>query len=352
MKRVLVGLSGGVDSSVTAVLLQKQGYEVVGVTMNVWDKKGEMSQDAINDARAVAEKLNIEYHVLDFKDIFKEKVIDYFANEYISGRTPNPCIACNRFVKFEALLNAARSMFNCEYIATGHYAKVDYDEATKRYFLRKSETVNKDQTYALYRLTQEQLAHTIMPLGDYEKEEVRKIAEENNLINAKRRDSQEICFVEDNDYSKFIQENYNYIPKKGNFVDINGKVLGQHKGILNYTIGQRRGLGLALGTYQYVIKLDMEKNEVVVGDEEYLFNNTLICDDVNFMTIDGLDGEMKVTAKIRYSAKDVPAVISRLSDGKVKVVFDEKQRAITAGQAVVFYDNDKVVGGGTIIEQK
>jgi len=346
VKRVLIGMSGGVDSSVAALLLKEQGYEVIGVTLNLWEKSND--DMSINDAKEVCKKLGIEHHVLDFRGIFQEKVIDYFAREYIAGRTPNPCIACNKYIKFATLLSKAKNMFNCEYIATGHYAKVDYNEVINRYFLRKSKTDKKDQTYVLYNLTQEQLSHTLMPLGDYEKEEIRKIAEDNGLINAKRRDSQEICFVEDNDYVRFICEKYNYKPKKGYFVDINGNKLGEHKGIINYTIGQRKGLGLALGKYQYVIKLDTIRNEVVIGDEEFLFTDTLFCKELNFMTIENLTSEMQVTAKIRYSAKPVNATIIPDSEDRVKVIFDEKQRAITPGQAVVFYDNDIVIGGGCI----
>jgi len=346
VKKVLIGMSGGVDSSVAALLLKEQGYEVIGVTLNLWEKENDDS--AINDAKAVCDKLAIEHHVLDFRNVFKEKVIDYFADEYIAGRTPNPCIACNKYIKFATLLSKATNMFDCDYIATGHYAKVDFDKDSNRYFLRKSKTDRKDQTYVLYNLTQDQLSHILMPLGDYEKDEIRKIAEENNLINAKRRDSQEICFVEDNDYVKFICEKYNYVPKKGYFVDINGNKLGEHKGILNYTIGQRKGLGISLGKYQYVIKLDMDRNEVIIGDEEYLYSDTLICNELNFMIIDKLKNEMEVEAKIRYSAKPVSATVIPIEEDKVKVVFREKQRAITPGQAVVFYNDDILVGGGKI----
>ena len=347
VKRVLIGMSGGVDSSVAALLLKEKGYEVIGVTLNLWEKKND--DFAINDAKAVCDKLGIEHHVLDFRDTFRKNVIDYFAKEYMLGRTPNPCIACNKYIKFSLLLETACNMFKCDYIATGHYAKIDFNEKTGRYFLRMSKTDKKDQTYVLYNLTQEQLSHTLMPLGEYEKEEIREIAEKNNLINAKRRDSQEICFVEDNDYVGFISNQYNYVPKKGNFVDINGNKLGEHKGIINYTIGQRKGLGIALGKYQYVIRFDIEKNEIIIGDEEYLFSDTLFCTDLNFMTIENLSEPMEVTAKIRYAAKPVKATIIPVEKDKVKVVFEEKQRAITPGQAVVFYNDGIVVGGGTIL---
>ena len=348
MKRVLVGMSGGVDSSVTALLLKKQGYEVVGVTMKLLDSEVH-DENTVKDAKEVCKKLGIEYHVIDFQDIFKKKVIDYFVNEYIEGRTPNPCNMCNRELKFGALLEVANNQFNCDYIATGHYAKIEYDEITDRYLLKKSKTAQKDQTYALYKLTQEQLKHVIMPLGDYEKEEIREIAEAHDLINAKRRDSQEICFVEDNDYAGFIQKNYGYIAKRGNFVDLSGNILGQHKGLIHYTIGQRKGLEIAFQKRMYVVALNVEKNEVVLGDNEALFRDNLICKDVNFISIEELREPLFVMAKIRYSAKPEKAKLIPLENRNVKVIFDIPQRAITPGQAVVFYNDDVVVGGGTII---
>jgi len=256
---------------------------------------------------------------------------------------------CNKHLKFGALLKVAKEKFNCEYIATGHYAKIEYDADIDRYLLKKSKTDKKDQTYALYKLTQEQLKHVIMPLGDYEKEEIRKIAEDNDLINAKRRDSQEICFVEDNDYVRFIKENYGYKLKKGNFVDLNGNVLGKHNGIINYTIGQRKGLEIAFQKRMYVVDIRVDKNEVVLGDNEDLFRDSLVCTDVNFISIKELMSPITVMAKIRYSSKPEKATLIPLENGNVKVVFNEVQRAITPGQSVVFYDEDIVVGGGTII---
>lgn len=357
MKRVVVGMSGGVDSSVTALLLKKQGNDVIGITMNVWQRedtekpceKACCAVDAVNDARKVCAKLDIPYYALNFKDTFKRDVIDYFVDEYIHGKTPNPCIACNRYVKFETLLNKALTVFDAEYIATGHYAKVEHNSDTGRYYLRESVTEKKDQTYALYNLTQEQLKHIIMPLGDYTKEQVREIARENGLINANKHDSQEICFVEDNNYAKFIKEKYNYVPKKGKFVDKEGKVLGTHEGIINYTIGQRRGIGISFKSPKYIVKIDVDKNEVILSDEKDLFSNTLECTNVNFMPFEKLEKPMQVKAKIRYSAKKADAYITPLENGNVKVEFKDEQRAITPGQAVVFYDNDIVVGGGTII---
>jgi tRNA-specific 2-thiouridylase len=325
--------------------------------MNIWQRKEEekvcekacCAVTAVNDARAVANKLDIPYYNMNFRDTFKKDVIDYFVNEYIQGKTPNPCIACNKYIKFEKLLEKAKTLFDAEYIATGHYAKVEYNEKTGRYYLKESATQAKDQTYALYNLSQEQLKHIIFPLGNYNKDEVRKIARENNLINADKHDSQEICFVEDNDYARFIKEEYNYIPKKGEFVDESGKVLGKHEGIINYTVGQRRGIGISFKNPMYVLKVDVKNNRVVLGEQEKLYSNELICTDVNLMPIEKLNEPMKVTAKIRYSAKKADATIYPLENGDIKVVFDISQRAITSGQAVVFYDNDIVVGGGKII---
>jgi len=355
-KKVMIGMSGGVDSSVAAAILLEKGYDVIGVTMQIWpdineDRKssegGCCSLSAVDDARRVSNKLGIPYYVMNFKDIFEQKVIDYFTDEYLKGRTPNPCIACNRYVKFEALLNKAISM-GIDYISTGHYAKVEYDEKYKRFLLKKSITDKKDQTYALYNLTQEQLSRTLMPVGEYTKEKVREIAKEIGLSVATKPDSQEICFVEDNDYGRFICENTDYKIKAGNFVDTKGKILGKHKGIIHYTVGQRKGLGIAFGKPMFVVDINVENNIVVLGDESEVFSNTLIASDLNFISIDRLETPMKIKAKIRYSAKEAYALISPEGEDKVKVVFDIPQRAITPGQSVVFYDGDIVVGGGVI----
>lgn len=349
-------MSGGVDSSVAAAILLEQGYEVIGVTMQIWpdmdeDRKktegGCCSLSAVDDARRVANKLGIPYYVMNFKDVFEKKVINYFKDEYLKGRTPNPCIACNRYVKFDAMLNKATAM-GIDYVATGHYAIVEFDSARNRYLLKKSVTDRKDQTYALYNLTQEQLSRTLMPIGSYTKERVREIAREIGLTVASKPDSQEICFVEDNDYGRFISENTDYEICPGDFVDTRGNVLGRHKGIVHYTIGQRKGLGIALGKPMFVVEIDVENNRVVLGDENEVFANSLIADDVNFISIDRIQGELRVKAKIRYSAKESDATIIPLENGKVRVDFDSPQRAITPGQSVVFYDGDIVVGGGTI----
>ena len=357
---VVIGMSGGVDSSVAAYLLKKQGYNVIGVTMQIWQDKdpdavekegGCCSLSAVEDARMVAEKLDIPFYVMNFKDSFKETVIDYFIEEYGKGRTPNPCIACNRHVKFEELLKRSNEI-GAYYVSTGHYAKITYDEKLDRYLLKRSDAVEKDQTYALYNLTQDQLKHTLMPLGDFnDKEEVRKIARELDLIVADKPDSQEICFVPDDDYGKFLKENADYDIVPGNFEDIDGNILGRHKGIINYTIGQRKGLGITFGKPAYVVDIRAESNVVVIGDGDQVFGTELLAEDVNFISIDKLKGPMEVEAKVRYSGKTTPATIYPEDEGIVRVAFKEKIRAITSGQAVVFYQGDILVGGGTIVKK-
>lgn len=353
---VMLGMSGGVDSSVAAAVLKDQGYEVVGVTMQIWpDMQEERKQteggccslSAVDDARRVADRLGIKYYVLNFKDIFQEKVIDYFTDEYLKGRTPNPCIACNRFVKFEALLQKAVSM-GMDYIATGHYARRTYDETSGRYLLKKSATAQKDQTYALYTMTQDQLSRTLFPIGEFEKSQVRALAKELGLPVATKPDSQEICFVEDNDYGRYISENTDADIKPGYFVDTQGNRLGMHKGIIHYTVGQRKGLGISFGKPKFVVAIRPEDNTVVLGDADEVFSSVLTASDLNFITIDELKDEMRVTAKIRYSAREASATIRPLPDKRAEVKFDEPQRAITPGQAVVFYNGDIVVGGGII----
>lgn len=355
-EKVIIGMSGGVDSSVAAALLLEQGYDVIGVTMKIWPESlgqdkiregGCCSLSAVDDARRVADKLGIPYYVMNFQEIFEKTVIDYFVKEYQKGRTPNPCIACNKFVKFDALLKKAVAM-GVPYIATGHYAKVVYDEKNNRYLLKKSVTATKDQTYALYNLTQDQLKHILMPLGDYHKEETRKIAENLGLGVASKPDSQEICFVEDKNYAGFIKERTGKEGKKGYFVDNEGNILGEHQGIIHYTIGQRKGLGIAFGKPMYVIGIDAEKNEVILGEAGQEYSRSLIAEKVNFIPFDTLEKDLKVTAKIRYSAKEAEAVIRPYKNHKVKVDFQVPQRAVTPGQAVVFYNDDIVVGGGTI----
>lgn len=354
-KKVAVGMSGGVDSSVAAYLLKEQGYDVIGVTMQIWQDEDPLAQaenggccglSAVDDARRVADRLGIPYYVLNFKREFKENVIDYFMDEYMHARTPNPCIACNRYVKWEALLNRAREL-GCDYIATGHYARVvQLDNG--RYALKKSATDRKDQTYALYNLTQEQLAHTLMPVGEYEKERIREIAAQIGLLIANKPDSQEICFIPDNDYAGYIERESGKTFPKGNFVDLDGNILGTHKGIIHYTIGQRKGLGLSMGSPVFVVDIRPDTNEVVIGSNLDTFHDSLYASKVNLMSVGSLDGEREVTAKIRYSHKGAPCRIRMVDEDTVLCKFEEPVRAITPGQAVVFYDGDVVLGGAVI----
>lgn len=356
-KKVVVGMSGGVDSSVAAWLLKEQGYEVIGVTMQIWQDEEQQQLEenggccglsAVDDARRVAEKLNIPYYVMNFKKEFKCHVMDYFVEEYLQGHTPNPCIACNRYVKWEALLKRSLDI-GADYIATGHYARID-KLPNGRFAIRNSVTAAKDQTYALYNLTQGQLAHTLMPVGEFPKEEIRKMAEAAGLPVAHKPDSQEICFVPDNDYASFIEREAGArVPGPGNFVTTEGKVLGQHKGITHYTIGQRRGLNLPMGNRVFVTEIRPETNEVVIGANEDIFTNEVLCDRVNYMSVADLTEPRRVLAKIRYNHRGDYCTLHKQPDGKVLCVFEEKVRAATPGQAVVFYEGEYVLGGGTIL---
>lgn len=350
-------MSGGVDSSVAAYLLKEQGYEVIGVTMQIWqdedpdvveDNGGCCGLSAVDDARRVASTLEIPYYVMNFKEDFKINVIDYFVKEYKEGRTPNPCIACNRYVKWESLLTRSLAI-GADFIATGHYAKV-VQLPNGRYALKQSKTLKKDQTYALYNLTQDQLSKTLMPVGDYTKDEIRLIAEKISVRMANKPDSQEICFVPDQDYAGFIEEYSGDTFEPGNFIDATGKVIGKHNGIVHYTIGQRKGLGLNLGKPGFVIDINPITRDIMIGDNEDVFSTGCIIRQINLMSVEAIEGTLEFQAKVRYSHKPANCKVRMVGEDEMEVVFEEKQRAITPGQALVIYDQEIVVGGGTIIK--
>lgn len=343
---VVVGMSGGVDSSVAAYLLKKQGYNVIGVTMELWQEKNSGVSSGTEDARRVASDLGIPFYVVDFKEQFKKDVVDYFTNSYLCGKTPNPCIVCNRRIKWEALLAKAQT-FGADFIATGHYSKVLKHPETGRFCLALADTGTKDQTYALYNLTQHQLEHTIMPLGEYEKDDIRAMAKEIGLVVADKPDSQDICFVPDGDYAAFIGRNVESVPPEGDFVDIEGNAVGQHKGIIHYTIGQRKGLGIAFGVPTYVCGIDSKNNRVVLGGNEDLFKREVFVRDYNPMAFEVPKGKMQVMGKLRYSQRINPCVIEAIGN-RIKCTFEEPQRAPSPGQAAVFYKDGYVVGGGII----
>ena len=350
-------MSGGVDSSVAAALLKRQGFDVLGVTLNVWPERDPVetdtrhsaccSLDSVEDARRVADRLGFPHYTLNFREVFDRTVIQDFVAEYLAGRTPNPCVRCNRFVKFEALMAKARS-WGARYLATGHYARVGRG-ADGRHLLRKAADPSKDQSYALYSLTQEQLAHSLFPIGELQKAQTRRIAAELGLVTAAKPESQEICFVPDDDYPAFLERCAPSASRPGPIRNRQGEVLGGHPGIAFYTVGQRKGLGIAAPRPHYVVELDPEENAVVVGEQEELYSPGLLAEDVNWVSAEASAGELRVEAKIRYRAEPVPAVARPRDDGLLQVTFDEPQRAVTPGQAVVLYDGDLVVAGGTIV---
>lgn len=355
-KKALIAMSGGVDSSVAAYLSKESGAECVGVTLKLFDaedieevrEKTCCSEEDTADAGQVCRKIGIPFYVFNFKDSFRENVIERFINAYESGSTPNPCIDCNRYIKFGKLILRAREL-GYDYVVTGHYARVEYSPELNRYLLRKAVDLSKDQSYVLYCLTQEQLASVKFPLGGMTKDEARKLAESLGFINAAKRDSQDICFVPDGKYAEFIRFYTGKAYPCGDFTDEEGNILGEHKGIIRYTIGQRRGLGLSLPSPLYVKKKDVENNRVILSDNSGLFSRELIANDLNLITVDRIDSPMRVKARVRYNQPEQPATVTQLDNDTVRVVFDEPQRAVSPGQAVVFYDGDLVVGGATIL---
>lgn len=346
-KKVMVGMSGGVDSAVSAYVLKGQGYDVTGVNCRFFDEdKAKVSADAL-DAKRVADTIGIPFEVYELYNDFEEKVIACFIDSYLKGETPNPCIECNKHLKFGKLLDIALQK-GFDYIATGHYARTGFDEKAGRYLLKKGLDESKDQSYVLYTLTQHQLSHTLFPLGDKTKGDARTIAENMNFVNARKHDSQDICFIPDGDYAAFIKKRLSYTIPHGSFVDATGTILGEHQGIIHYTIGQRKGLGIALGKPAFVLSKNTENNTVVLGSNEELFTKELTARDINLISYESLSEPIRCKAKIRYNAREQWATVTQTDQEHIHVVFDEAQRAIAKGQAVVLYDEDVVIGGGII----
>ena len=352
-KKVLVGMSGGVDSAAAAALLLDAGYEPVGCTLRLYDSEevrregGCCSLEDVEDARSAARRLGIDFYAFNFSGPFRRAVMDEFVESYLAGRTPNPCIQCNRYVKFDALLQRADEL-DIACIATGHYARVDYDGASGRWRLLRGRDARKDQSYVLYPLTQRHLSRLLLPIGDYEKAEIRALAEGKGLCNAHKPDSQDICFVPDGDYSAFLRQYGGAELVPGDFVDTRGRVLGRHRGLPCYTTGQRRGLGVSADRPLYVLRKDAENNTVVLGDEKELYSRIVWAEGFNWVSLPPQDGPISVTAKTRYSQTEAPGVLYPGPDGEARVVFDTPQRAVTAGQSLVAYRGEAVAGGGTI----
>lgn len=350
MKKALIAMSGGVDSSVSAYIMKNNGYECVGAMMLLYKGEDINCSSEINakDAKSIADSLSIPFYLFDCSERFNEKVIDKFIRCYECGITPNPCVECNRYLKFDELYKKSLEL-GCDYIVTGHYAKTELDKESGRVLLKRADNHLKDQSYFLYSLTREQIAHTLFPLGNMSKEETRALAEKIGLVTAQKKDSQDICFVADGDYSTFIEKYKNKKYPQGDFIDTEGNAIGEHRGIIHYTVGQRKGLGIAFNEPMYVKEINTENNTVMLARDEELYESELIADSINLISVDEINEPLRVLAKIRYRHSEAPATVYPLDNNKIRVVFDKAQRAITKGQAVVLYDNDIVIGGGTII---
>lgn len=344
-KKVMIAMSGGVDSSVAAQIIKKQGYDAIGATLLLYDAEGKGFDSSVNDAKKVSERMDIPYYTFNMQEEFKKEVIERFIESYENCETPNPCVFCNKHIKFGHFMNKMEEL-DCDYLATGHYAQIVFEN--DRFMLKKGLDHTKDQSYVLYPLTQKQLSHTLFPLGSMSKAEAREIALENEFINANKKDSQDICFVPDGKYAEFIEKYCKKTYPCGNFVDLEGNVLGEHKGLIRYTIGQRKGLGLALPKPMYVCNVSSKDNTVILGDNADLFSKSLDAKNINLIAYDTLSSPIRVKAKIRYSQSEQNATVWQTGNDTIHIEFDEPQRAITKGQSVVLYDDDYVIGGGII----